>query len=42
MSRTQRILWPLGGGIAGAIFLTALYFAIVSWAESYQHARDLF
>ena len=42
MSKTQRILWPLGGGLAGAIFLTALYFAIVSWAESPQHALDFF
>lgn len=42
MSRTQRILWPLGGGLAGAVFLTALYFAIVSWAESPQHAVEFF
>lgn len=42
MTRTQRILWPLGAGVAGAIFLTAVYFAIVSWAESPQHAVDLF
>ena len=42
MSRTKRILWPLGAGIAGAVFLSALYFGIVSWAESAQHAIDLF
>jgi hypothetical protein len=42
MSNTQRVLWPVGSGIAGAIFLTALYFGIVSWAESPQHALDLF
>ena len=42
MSRTRRILWPLGAGIAGSLFLTALYFGIVSWAESPQHAIDLF
>ena len=28
--------------MAGAIFLTALYFGIVSWAESPQHAIELF
>lgn len=38
----QRILWPLGAGLAGAVFLTALYFGIVSWAESPEHALDLF
>lgn len=42
MTNTRRILWPLGGGLAGAAFLTALYFGIVSWAESPQHALDLF
>ncbi len=38
----ERILWPLGMGLAGAIFLTALYFGIVSWAESPPHAINLF
>jgi len=42
MSPTRRILWPLGAGLAGATFLAGLYFAIVSWAESPQHAIDLF
>lgn len=28
--------------MAGAIFLTGLYFGIVSWAESPRHAADLF
>jgi hypothetical protein len=42
MSTTKRILWPLGAGLAGAIFLTGLYFGLVSWAESPQHALDLF
>lgn len=42
MSTKERILWPLGAGLAGATFLTALYFGIVSWAESPQHAIDLF
>lgn len=42
MSLTKRILWPLGAGLAGAVLLTGLYFGIVSWAESPQHALDLF
>jgi hypothetical protein len=42
MTPTKRILWPLGAGVAGAGLLTLLYFGIVSWAESPQHAVDLF
>jgi hypothetical protein len=42
ISKTQRILWPVGAGMAGAMLLTALYFGIVSWAESPGHAIDLF
>lgn len=42
MSKTKRIFWPIGAGLAGAIFLTALYFGLVSWAESFQHAKNLF
>ena len=42
MLSTRRILWPLGAGIAGSFFLTAIYFGIVSWAESPQHALELF
>jgi hypothetical protein len=42
MTPTKRILWPLGAGAAGAGLLTLLYFGIVSWAESPQHAVDLF
>ena len=33
---------PLGVGILGVIFLAAIYFGIVSWAESPEHAVDLF
>lgn len=40
--RTKRILWPVGAGLAGSGFLTLLYFGLVSWAEGYQHATDLF
>lgn len=42
MTRTKRILWPVGAGILGAGLLTLLYFGIVSWAESPTHALDLF
>lgn len=42
MMQTKRILWPLGAGLAGAGLLTLLYFGIVSWAESPQHAAGLF
>jgi hypothetical protein len=42
MSKTKRILWPVGAGLAGSGLLAILYFGIVSWAESPQHALDLF
>ena len=42
ITKTKHILWPVGAGIAGAVFLTGLYFGIVSIAESPQHAVDLF
>lgn len=42
MTITKRILWPIGAGLAGAGLLTFIYFGIVSWAESPQHAIDLF
>jgi len=42
MTRTKRILWPVGAGILGTGLLTFLYFGIVSWAESPRHALDLF
>lgn len=42
MSARQRIGWPIGAGLLGAGFLTALYLSIVSVAESPQHAIDLF
>lgn len=38
MSRTRRILLPIGVGLAGAILLFTLYLGIVSFAESPQHA----
>lgn len=42
MTPTKRILWPSTAFVVGAGFLTLLYFGIVSWAESPQHALDLF
>ncbi len=42
MSTTKHILLPLVTGLAGALLLTGLYFGIVSWAESPQHAAELF
>lgn len=42
MTRLQRIFWPLGAGLAGILFLSGLYFGLVSWAESPQHAVQLF
>jgi ABC-type multidrug transport system permease subunit len=40
MSKSVRILLPLGAGLAGAVFLTGLYLVLVSWAESPQHAIE--
>lgn len=42
MSKRKRILLPIAIGLLGAAFLTAVYFGIVSWAESPEHAIDLF
>ncbi len=42
MTKTQRILWPVGAGFFGSSLLALLYFGIVSWAESLDHALDLF
>jgi len=38
----KKNLLALGAGLAGVIFLADLYFGLVSWAESPQHALDLF
>ena len=40
--KSKRFLLPVGAGLVGALFLTVLYFGIVSWAESPQHAAELF
>ncbi len=42
LSGRKGMRWPLATGAAGAGFLTLLYFAIVSWAESPQHALEFF
>jgi hypothetical protein len=42
MTSTKRFLIPVGAGLAGSIFLTAIYFGIVAWAESLQHAVEFF
>jgi hypothetical protein len=42
MNTQKRILWPISAGLAGTLFLTALYIGIVSWAENPQHALELF
>lgn len=42
MTNRKRILIPLGVSVLGAAFLTAIYFGIVSWAESPKHAVELF
>jgi hypothetical protein len=38
----KRILWPLVTGMGGALVLTLVYLGIVSVAESFQHAVQLF
>ena len=42
MSTKKRFLLPIAVGLMGAALLTGLYFGIVSWAESPQHAVKLF
>lgn len=37
----KRILWPLSAGLLGMHLMTAIYFGLISWAESPQHAIDL-
>jgi hypothetical protein len=42
MSKTKRILLPIGAGLAGSIFLFAVYLGLVSFAESPMHAIEFF
>lgn len=37
-----QFIWPVLAGLAGIIFISGLYFGLVSWAESPAHALDLF
>lgn len=38
----RRPSWPIAGGLLGAAGLTALYLGIVTLAESWSHALELF
>jgi hypothetical protein len=42
MTKNLRIAWPIAAGLLGAGLVTLLYFGIVSWAESPEHAVELF
>lgn len=42
MTIMRRIRIPVAVGLVAALLMTAFYFGIVSWAESFQHALDLF
>lgn len=42
MRLSRKIMLPLGAGFGGSALLTAVYFGIVSLAETPQHALDLF
>lgn len=42
MSQKKRIFLPLLAGLVGVFGLAGIYFGIVSWAESPQHALELF
>jgi hypothetical protein len=42
VTKYRRILIPFGAGLVGGIFLFALYFGLVSWAESPRHAIEYF
>ncbi|KAA3644103.1 MAG: hypothetical protein DWQ07_18505 [Chloroflexi bacterium] len=42
METKQRIIWPLGAFLVGAGLIGAIYFGLVSWAESPEHALELF
>lgn len=42
MASQKRMLIPIGAGLIASLFMTGVYFGIVSWAESFQHATDLF
>jgi hypothetical protein len=41
-SDRKRITYPISAGVAGATLLMFVYFGIVTWAESPQHALEFF
>lgn len=42
MTHNKKILWPVSTGLVGMLFQGAIFFGLVSWAETPQHALDLF
>jgi hypothetical protein len=42
ISNRSKILIPLGAGLLAAALLAAVYFGVVSWAESPSHAVEFF
>lgn len=42
MSSAKRFMLPAITGLIGSLVLTGIYFGIVSWAESPNHALELF
>jgi len=42
METRWRYLIPVGVGLLGTTFLSVVYFGIVTWAESFTHALELF
>jgi hypothetical protein len=41
-STQEKVFWIFVAGIGGVLFISSLYFGLVSWAESLAHALDLF
>jgi hypothetical protein len=42
ITKRRKLFWTVAAGIGGTIFISGLYFGLVSWAESLTHALDLF
>jgi hypothetical protein len=38
----QRVIWPAAAGLTGTLLLAAVYLGIVTWAQGWQHAQQLF
>lgn len=41
-SSQEKVFWIFAAGIGGVLFISSLYFGLVSWAENPAHALDLF